>query len=123
MRRRPPRSTSTDTLFPYTTLVRSADRPEPGHSASARRMLDLPRIRLLDVFAGSFALRQRPVLRGGGECREIPRRPGGVQRLHAGRAHPRSEEHTSELQSLMRISYDVFCLKKTKTRTPHTSTR
>src|SRR3546814_2675337 len=100
MIRRPPRSTRTDTLFPYTTLFRSAAQPRPGAS--------------------------RPRLRG-------------VQRAPAGAAHPqvvervpprdphrrplaevgigdRSEEHTSELQSLMRISYAVFCLKKKKNK-------
>src|SRR3546814_3022351 len=90
MIRRPPRSTRTDTLFPYTTLFRSVctracafcnvktgmpravDSQEPQHVADAAAELGLE--------------------------------------------HIRSEEHTSELQSLMRISYAVFCLKKTKTR-------
>src|SRR3546814_8827192 len=78
--RRPPRSTRTDTLFPYTTLFRSHPLP---HGQSAGR--------------GLHALR-------------------GVSR-RAQKAHgfERSEEHTSELQSLMRISYAVFCLKKKKT--------
>src|SRR3546814_1211574 len=77
MIRRPPRSTRTDTLFPYTTLFRSnADR----HSAVAAR-------RTRAAYRG----RRRAILRGS-----------------------RSEEHTSELQSLMRISYAVFCLKKKK---------
>src|SRR3546814_12967028 len=95
---RPPRSTRTDTLFPYTTLFRS------------RR-------------AGY--LRGRP--------RRLQSRSGTLRRLHADVQHvrpagglltaaldgrrPRSEEHTSELQSLMRISYAVFCLKKKKTTT------
>src|SRR3546814_5971692 len=82
MIRRPPRSTRTDTLFPYTTLFRSShpgDAPEDGASA--------PRIH-----------------------RNVhPRRP-----LRPRAARRRSEEHTSELQSLMRISYAVFCLKKKK---------
>src|SRR3546814_8382284 len=78
MIRRPPRSTRTDTLFPYTTLFRSAGRrsspiPTPLTTRSATR-----------------------------------RRSGSVRFV-------RSEEHTSELQSLMRISYAVFCLKKKKT--------
>src|SRR3546814_6592395 len=88
MLRRPPRSTRTDSLFPYTTLFRSARgrgraRPArvPGHkgrnaSGPTRLTLRAP--------------------------------PRSAQR--------RSEEHTSELQSLMRISYDVLCLKKKKTR-------
>src|SRR3546814_3466263 len=76
MIRRPPRSTRTDTLFPYTTLFRSPDRTLP---------------------------RARPGRRRG-------------QHLCVGGGQPldRSEEHTSELQSLMRISYAVFCWKKKK---------
>src|SRR3546814_5297269 len=89
MIRRQPRSTRTDTLFPYTTLFRS------------------PR----DRSAGNDAC--RPALRtrsGSGEDlrRAVPR---GLQ---PDVRPPRSEEHTSELQSLMRISYAVFCLKKKK---------
>src|SRR3546814_4354667 len=82
MIRRPPRSTRTDTLFPYTTLFRSPVR--------GRRRQDA-RHRLAD--------------------RQSRRYPG---LRHQSRAADRSEEHTSELQSLMRISYAVFCLKKKK---------
>src|SRR3546814_6265241 len=97
MIRRPPRSTRTDTLFPYTTLFRSS-----GHFAHPR----LP--------AGGRYLHLRQ--RGGRHA--VPR----ARRAHVadpGRAHRpvRSEEHTSELQSLMRISYAVFCLKKKKKTT------
>src|SRR3546814_6247634 len=77
MIRRPPRSTRTDTLFPYTTLFRSLfTRQAPRQSATERSMMQMwtGRIFIID----------------------------------------RSEEHTSELQSLMRISYAVFCLKKKK---------
>src|SRR3546814_14145903 len=76
MIRRPPRSTRTDTLFPYTTLFRSRSRPamSPTRAGSSRRAL----------------------------------RPGRPR----WNGTTRSEEHTSELQSLMRISYAVFCLKK-----------
>src|SRR3546814_6338055 len=92
MIRRPPRSTRTDTLFPYTTLFRSAA-------------------------AATAPVRTPPASR--------PTRPGatsvGMWRwLRVDRPRvtsqgvPRSEEHTSELQSLMRISYAVFCLKKQK---------
>src|SRR3546814_6095446 len=94
MIRRPPRSTRTDTLFPYTTLFRS-----PVH-AGLRRGASPGRI-----------YPQHPSI-----LRRVPDRP----RHKAGRAccrtnrTPRSEEHTSELQSLMRISYAVFCLKKKK---------
>src|SRR3546814_1117206 len=90
MIRRPPRSTRTDTLFPYTTLFRSC----PGWRGSPRRWRPPP-----------FRRRGRYGARDG--CRAAPpRRPR--------RCRPRSEEHTSELQSLMRISYAVFCLKKKK---------
>src|SRR3546814_9953338 len=86
MIRRPPRSTRTDTLFPYTTLFRLP------HQAGDPRHLQ-------QGYRGSHR-RGRIWLQGG-------------QGLHeAADAQPRSEEHTSELQSLMRISYAVFCLKK-----------
>src|SRR3546814_8085866 len=92
MRRRPPRSTRTDTLFPYTTLFRSPlcrlySRGHAGQTCS----LDAPRY-----------------------CR----RSTGLRRTQyqiARKSTLRSEEHASELQSLMRISYAVFCLKKKKT--------
>src|SRR3546814_3331187 len=96
MIRQPPRSTRTDTLFPYTTLFRSAAaagvcdrrcrRPRPA--LSARRAAD----------AGT-------------------RRDGAAEKRPCD-SYRRSEEHTSELQSLMRISYAVFCLKK-NTFTPY----
>src|SRR3546814_5453638 len=103
MIRRPPRSTRTDTLFPYTTLFRSLHRAQAAFEAHQRGGP-------LDANAlGQLGRRQR--------------RPGRAQRLENGfaRGHVgvevggrfgRSEEHTSELQSLMRISYAVFCLKK-----------
>src|SRR3546814_6063073 len=100
MIRPPPRSTRTDTLFPYTTLFRSA-RARHRHAAARGR-----------VRAGGARTRRRRPGRG---CREAGRDPG---RGRGHRAAPggerRSEEHTSELQSLMRISYAVFCLKKKK---------
>src|SRR3546814_11167665 len=84
MIRRPPRSTRTDTLFPYTTLFRSAvDHVTEKAVASTN-------IKLLSL--GSVLT----VVRG----------------MILAKTLPRSEEHTSELQSLMRISYAVFCLKK-----------
>src|SRR3546814_4793178 len=102
MTRRPPRSTRTDTPFPYTTLFRSAAAADHGRAAHRRRH-------------GRRRLR-RGQPRGGGDPR---RRGSGRQRLHAGGQlagyRPRSEENTSELQSLMRISYSVFCLKKKNT--------
>src|SRR3546814_4998456 len=106
MIRRPPRSTLTDTLFPYTTLFRSVYRPLhflggkltvfPPFRVPIPRDFDFP---ILSVAPEAVPRHEHlgPVLRG---------------RLHR---LPRSEEHTSELQSLMRISYAVFCLKKKKT--------
>src|SRR3546814_2170207 len=97
MSRRPPRSTRTDTLFPYTTLFRSG---VDMAGAAGQRVVPLghegDRLALLvgDLLAG--VLQQHMVV-------------GHGQRLVV-----RSEEHTSELQSLMRISYAVFCLKKKK---------
>src|SRR3546814_8789267 len=89
MIRRPPRSTRTDTLFPYTTLFRSGRAAGDGGG----------------VFLGIQALARR--FHGEDIHRIVEER--------------RSEEHTSELQSLMRISYAVFCLKKKKKNT-HQST-
>src|SRR3546814_9727217 len=97
MIRRPPRSTRTDTLFPYTTLFRSRS----GRTANSPRSLTPRRccspIRWHSLPARPTASRPRST------CRST--RCSGVLR---------SEEHTSELQSLMRISYAVFCLKKKK---------
>src|SRR3546814_10116571 len=96
MIRRPPRSTRTDTLFPYTTLFRSG-RCDGQRCQGGR--------------AGRGG--QIPA-RGRSACAAGHRQP--VRRRGHG-AGGRSEEHTSELQSLMRISYAVFCLKKKKTST------
>src|SRR3546814_3142024 len=96
MLRRPPRSTRTDTLFPYTTLFRSRE-PDPQAGSFYRS----------DHF--SLAKKGVPMLYAGSEDDLVD---GGEA---AGKAlRERSEEHTSELQSLMRISYAVFCLKKKK---------
>src|SRR3546814_8373348 len=104
MRRRPPRSTRTDTLFPYTTLFRSDSRAGP-----TGRLRRRPSRRRAVRHKGPSP-RYRPNKRGGGGGAGCP-------------SPPRSEEHTSELQSLMRISYAVFCLKKktvnTKTKSCH----
>src|SRR3546814_9923681 len=102
MIRRPPRSTRTDTLFPYTTLVRSI--PKMGASGFA---YDLAR------HFGLKVVEPRPAL--------VPLTLGGEDVLF--RELSRSEEHTSELQSLMRISYAVFCLKKKTTQTQRTLTQ
>src|SRR3546814_4180828 len=101
MIRRPPRSTRTDTLFPYTTLFRSdrligigvgPHRDRPRAVGPARQLFPEQRRRVR--FREQFRLEIEP-------RRQIVK---GMAR--------RSEEHTSELQSLMRISYAVFCLKK-----------
>src|SRR3546814_9411901 len=113
MIRRPPRATRSDTLVPYTTLFRSLlilaeqwsdqDPPCDGPAAAAQK-----------------ARRgHSPDLRcsGRGANRPTRRRPAAPATAVR---RDRSEEHTSELQSLMRISYAVFCLKKKKTTTLHT---
>src|SRR3546814_1281448 len=93
MRRRPPRSTRTDTLFPYTTLFRSAQAGQAG--------------------GGAFAETARPYVAVARSARH-GRGDHVRHAVHAEGRPGRSEEHTSELQSLMRISYAVFCLKKKK---------
>src|SRR3546814_4771909 len=116
MRRRPPRSTRTDTLLPYTTLCRSRSAGSRHRGSAGRRAAaQAP----LPAWGRS---RGDPADRGGGDGRERGRLfndQAGDPRAHAG---IRSEEHTSELQSLMRISYAVFCLKKkTTTNTEETT--
>src|SRR3546814_8896928 len=110
MIRRPPRSTRTDTLFPYTTLFRS-DRVR-HHHARIPEVRQVPLVAVLQADAAEVW--------ADASCREEVRRVEGVlarlgDRAPAPRLAGRSEEHTSELQSLMRISYAVFCLKKKKT--------
>src|SRR3546814_9695896 len=95
MIRRPPRSTRTDTLFPYTTLFRSRAREAEAELGPED-----------DQNRGELDDRRRDV-----EEQEVKHR---VDALGPALDHLRSEEHTSELQSLMRISYAVFCLKKKK---------
>src|SRR3546814_955874 len=97
MIRRPPRSTRTDTLFPYTTLFRSGK--ENGRLQAPRRQLE------------EFGISARHVTNAIDE----------IERLGLADCKRRSEEHTSELQSLMRISYAVFCLKKKSTKTHSTN--
>src|SRR3546814_6474949 len=115
MIRRPPRSTRTDTLFPYTTLFRSHFRLEQGVGQAEEQRRAVPRIHLDHGEAvGRLVVDQHIGFDAEGLCAGA----GQGARLQLGR----SEEHTSELQSLMRISYAVFCLqKKTTYRTlpPH----
>src|SRR3546814_9158965 len=105
MIRRPPRSTRTDTLFPYTTLFRATIRTRTQAGLSRKRW-ESPKV--LPSPAASACDMKPSTINSGRDwtARTI-----------------RSEEHTSELQSLMRISYAVFCLKKKKTnhRQAHTA--
>src|SRR3546814_5353631 len=95
IRRRPPSATRTDTLFPHTTLFRSAfPLALPHRERDDQLRLRRSRTRLRDELSGI----------ADPEC----------LRLYQGGDFRRSEEHTSELQSLMRISYAVFCLKNKK---------
>src|SRR3546814_8418203 len=117
MIRRPPRSTRTDTLFPYTTLFRSQQLPLALERTGRYLNLRYP-ITLLKIMAQVLILEQQleqltTVL---SEYNfSIILQPGLISRLVVRIFQERSEEHTSELQSLMRISYAVFCLKKKKT--------
>src|SRR3546814_5338655 len=103
MIRRPPRSKRTDTLFPYTTLFRSdRDSVFPGKR-------DGGVVHDAEILGQHLHVAQRVVALGLG----VPGRVRVVDAVHLGALQQqRSEEHTSELQSLMRISYAVFCLKK-----------
>src|SRR3546814_6855071 len=113
MIRRPPRSTLTDTLFPYTTLFRSAENPG---ARTATDLIPFPgKLASTASVAGSshFARPKR-------DWKQIMTgRPNASLNI---RAVFRSEEHTSELQSLMRISYAVFCLKTQTKNTNDLST-
>src|SRR3546814_9911055 len=102
MIRRPPRSTRTDTLFPYTTLFRSRIRKRKINMAAKEvKFGDDARSRMV---AGVNVLANAVKVTLGPKGRNVI--------LDKSYGAPRSEEHTSELQSLMRISYAVFCLKK-----------
>src|SRR3546814_8330305 len=159
MIRRPPRSTRTDTLFPYTTLFRSSKnrparvigaprlrRPYCVQGSSGPLCCRLRRNRPGPPQRGRHAAAERAALRpircAGVETAPLPAPPAvaarllsatPLRRLSPARPRPRparfraevewparSEEHTSELQSLMRISYAVFCLKKKKVRNIYT---
>src|SRR3546814_3215250 len=103
MIRRPPRSTRTDTLFPYTTLFRSAKKAKKAVKKVAPKK------------AAAKPAAPKPIkeaLSKSGLVAHIANATGVAAKDV--RAVMRSEEHTSELQSLMRISYAVFCLKKKK---------
>src|SRR3546814_13522317 len=115
MIRRPPRSTRTDTLFPYTTLFRSHQRLAVRHQqdlvrieAAGREFAD-PAVAVTHIVDPEHAIAGRGHYFGG-------KHPPAIGRVST---MARSEEHTSELQSLMRISYAVFCLKKKKETLQH----
>src|SRR3546814_4654157 len=107
MIRRPPRSTRTDTLFPDTTLFRSpaawVRHDENTANSAVREMRRWHRVRTVGCAQWARARR-------GARSRDA---------CYDRRAASRSEEHTSELQSLMRISYAVFCLKKKNIQSKH----
>src|SRR3546814_2891098 len=132
MIRRPPRSTRTDTLFPYTTLFRSSrlQLTEPclcGGIIGKDRACRAAHVRIVGLNAKRLCVRLLvrcffQVLEIGVDlCMGQRRSLGGAERdicCHRSDPHrqPRSEEHTSELQSLMRISYVVLCVKQTTTQ-------
>src|SRR3546814_2262164 len=121
MIRRPPRSTRTDTLFPYTTLFRSLVVEDVAGKQRELELLD-------DLVHALGAVGELPVRGHGVDAEGVHhlhhvgarRRVGGVAALpgvaavEKQRLVRRSEEHTSEIQSLMSISYAVFCVKKKK---------
>src|SRR3546814_8101085 len=120
MIRRPPRSTRTDTLFPYTTLFRSY-----RCRAEKTLHLDTEKIPYITMQPGMETRIIHARLEDNFFVTQLRAAPNVVSRLHrhnfkrggaAVSRSGRSEEHTSELQSLMRISYAVFCLKKKKTK-------
>src|SRR3546814_4308048 len=105
MIRRPPRSTRTDTLFPYTTLFRSVDKRPDSHALRPGALDRNSQAEFIGFLAAEIGDADRRCVLGQAHRGD----PAYDQRAD------RSEEHTSELQSLMRISYAVFCLKKKKT--------
>src|SRR3546814_964535 len=110
MIRRPPRSTRTDTLFPHTTLFRSPPSAARSHRRGGAESAGAAR---------PDGAQSRIMLCNAGSCRLDVTRPN--RHDVRGRRRTRSEEHTSELQSLMRISYAVFCLKKKNDRKLNTN--
>src|SRR3546814_1613620 len=120
---RPPRSTRTDTLFPYTTLFRSLLVELVGRERAAE-LLAVEAVLPRCVEAELSRAQRAP---GNAVARAVEAAERAFQPLHLGQQRivcdldlvHRSEEHTSELQSLMRISYAVFCLKKKINITKH----
>src|SRR3546814_10189286 len=110
MIRRPPRSKRTDTLFPYTTLFRSTRAP---------CLTRITRPKSLQGKRPSKARSAQHARADAHTASTVAPRVFAVTRHDGHASFIRSEEHTSELQSLMRISYAVFCLKKQKTLKPN----
>src|SRR3546814_1329058 len=112
MNRRPPRSTRTDTLFPYTTLFRSGGQRRWGELRRCSGTVHIAlKIALMRVAQHHHRHRRH---------RQRQQHAEKAEHLATGHDRERSEEHTSELQSLMRISYAVFCLKKKKNTSTNT---
>src|SRR3546814_9084988 len=138
MIRRPPRSTRTDTLFPYPTLFRSLvssivkplalfSKGSVIHCIERNPLCGFKLSRsagtVSTIEAISLRLGVSKVLLPSGKHAFLPVSSYAVSGgLSNDQHHTRSEEHTSELQSLMRISYAVFCLKQKKNLTPNTQT-
>src|SRR3546814_4234080 len=119
---RPPRSTRTYTLCPYTTLVRArlVEALAPAALAGGGRIAVADRQTAVGILAGGDLGPGRNCRAGTRQrrrCRNSGRGPGGGYRRRRSGRDARSEEHTSELQSLMRISYADFCLKQKQTNT------
>src|SRR3546814_3638403 len=114
MIRRPPRSTRTYTLFPYTTLFRSGWDPCLSQTLPVGNLK--PKVRATGQLADDWFERPVPEISNATSYTVYMAPPGRLDMSSPGRFKTvfRSEEHTSELQSLMRISYTVFCLKKKK---------
>src|SRR3546814_10364233 len=117
MIRRPPRSTLTDTLFPYTTLFRSCGRIMLSEEAVHAKFVAVAQITPTKCYAGSFPCRERPEIHDKFHGSAVKQRSDHTIHILQDPvylASVRSEEHTSELQSLMRNPYSVFFFKQTK---------
>src|SRR3546814_10581231 len=124
MIRRPPRSTRTDTLFPYTTLFRSKAIPKFTPGADLKAVISgakkLPKLTVTKATATAKAAtkaatptKKAPAKKAAATKAAAPAKKAPAKKAPAKKAaatKARSEEHTSELQSLMRISYTVFCM-------------
>src|SRR3546814_9241191 len=119
MIRRPPRSTRTDTLFPYTTLFRSNERKPKSEAAEDAPHQDAPSepTAAEEATPATEAAPAEAAATDDAAPAEAPAPEAEAAPAEAPAEAERSEEHTSELQSLMRLPYAVFCLKKKK----HTS--